>query len=215
MSSTNDYLLIDEETVKTYLFNSLANGEVQENFGSFTIQVKGVKYSFSYEFNLWSVSPASNDAYAITTKGFIKWKNPTRVIYVDLHNAHSILSLLKTELICSNYICIDLPLQNYLKINKENIVKLNLDNYKYEELDMKETNKELVINYHDDELSTIGIKIENKIYPLNFPPISSNKQIIISRGTCFRVDRFHEVGNTIKTEFLQNKFIDLCYEQEI
>ncbi len=206
LKNLNDYLLIDEETARTYLFNSLITGNVEEAFISSIIYVKGVKYVFWSDFRLWIVIPEPKNAYAITTKGLVKWKNPARV------NEETI-ALTKRNLICSNYICIDLPSKNYLKINKNSIVKINKYGYKYKELDVKETNDELAINYFNDGSSVIGIKVRNKVYPLYFPSTGNKEQIIIPRGTCFRVGKVYQIDDQGKAKLELIKYKYLCYER--
>ncbi len=200
----NNYLLINIETAKTYLINSIIAGNVKDGIATLIINVQGVKYVFFSDFDIFTVIPISDDAYAITTKGLVKWKNPSRVNdeFLDLH---------RKGVICSNYICIDYPSKDYIKIDKKHIVFANLDIDKYENLDVKETHDEMTITYHKlVKRSAIGVKIRNKIYPIHFPK-HEKETLIISRGTCFRVDNYYRIGKRMKVEIMQDKFQDFCY----
>ncbi len=207
---SENYVEIDKETTKTYLFNRLASSNVDKyTYGRLEIDIMGVEYTFSNDLNLIEVTPSVENSYALTTKGIVKWKNPLRTIYLS-RNLKVVHSLSEDKIICSNYICFDLPSKNYIKIGKNQLVRVDI--FKYEKLDAKETDYGLVIQYaNTNPLSILGAKIGSRIYPLHIPYLYNNAETILPKGTCFRVRKFYEAYNLKEIYFPLNAFQDLCY----
>ncbi len=215
MSSQSEYILIDKEKAKTYLFNSFIYGDVNKyRFSHLYIYIKGTQYIFDKDFNLTKVIPSLENAYALTTKGFVEWKNKMITVDHGMNNYLTVNGLYENEIICSDYICLDYPSKDHIALNKDNIVKIGFGFLSYEDLKVKETDDKLVIKHQDDMPWLIGAKIENEIYQIHVYGLGNKLTIIIPRGTCFRVNEKYKIyksSKLIEGDISLEKPIDLCY----
>ncbi len=214
----NEYVVIDEETVKTYLFNCLASGKINyAGLRYLIINIKGTQYWFNNDLNLVEVTPLSENAYALTIKGFIKWNNPsrknTRFKNEEILSLGSHVTLLSlSKLVCSNYICIEHLPKNRVKITRKNLTAVDFftsykDNLRVE---IEENNEKLVITHKGDAAVTIEVQADNTIIPIF--SITPNNKIILTKGTCFKIkERYVHSKNTGRKFNYSNKELYLCY----
>ncbi len=228
-SVENNYILIDKETVRTHLFNSLATGNVEPySYGIIAIYIKGTQYFFDENLKLIRVYPESENAYALTTRGFVQWQNLARRINFqgtkyflalgELVSEHYIINSLYSRVACINYICLDDPFKNYFKISKENLIA---DNFEFQNLnnnnlgaEIEEKDNKLIIKIKNDMIDSIGVKIGNMIYPFYDIDILYDLETVIPKGTCFRRERgwiFVTNNNEKKKYKYSNKVMYLCY----
>ncbi len=149
------YYLLDEEKLRTILENKLVLNEASEEYDDnisrpiYSIKLKNVNYRFLGDYaelsplSLYEAIPSlsskssKENPHALTTEGFIEWKNFTKILSdrgskpLPLENY-----LIRYGQFCSSYICIGAtPSQNAIKIRPENI-RLNqhlIDSYSIEE----------------------------------------------------------------------------------
>ncbi len=222
MSTQEHFYLLDEKKLKTYLFLKLAIGDVTETLAGYKrIELKGVQYDFSDLTYLLSATPVSEHAQVLTTEGFVEWKNPARLItysrnryFIDLGTYVQLSSY--TVTICSGYICYEYPPENHIKMTKDNMVAVDFSSPGQENLgvEIEEKNNELIITNKKNVNAWLGVKIENAIFPFyNITPLQEYK-LILTKGTCFKVEKYnvYVINDKEKREFnYSNKELYLCY----
>ncbi len=217
-NDVSNYVTIDKETVKTCLFNSLASDKLYAaGVGYLIISIQGTQYWFNKNLNLVEVTPSSKNVYAITTKGFVPWKNPARKFdnfgkeeMLGIGSKPTDMSIAKT--ICSNYVCIeDIP-ENKVKISKDNVIAVEFftSNKGNIGVEIEENNNELSITNKGNVAVSIEVKEDDAIFPLF--GMTQNSKIILTRGTCFKIQKRHAYFANPKRRFkYQEKEIYLCY----
>ncbi len=134
-----EYYLLDDMKIRQILENYIATDIVRISVsGYINIGIKKVWYEIDSDtLKIVEVAPASENSYALTTKGYVKWQNPSRsteivksrktTSVIVISNKYDISSADKPimEMFCSGYICIGSLPTKQIKIDKNNIVLLN------------------------------------------------------------------------------------------
>ncbi len=212
-----DYVLLDRDIIRTYLFNHLASGDVEAIFAwAVFICVEETLYYFDKNLNLFMAAPLTKNSTLITEKGYIKPKSLSRIIHfhekIDIFGIGNYVKPgSDTQTICSGYICLYYPPENHIKITRENLVVVNP--YK-PGIEIEEKNDELIITNKKKVDATLGVKIGDVVY--QFYELSGilDYKIIVTKGTCFRVKDYvtSSINNETKLKFRHpNEEIYLCY----
>ncbi len=178
------YYIVDEKKARAYLESRIITNDARIAL-EISFIAKGVRYEFDDYLRLNGVTPISKNVFAITTEGFVKWKNPARK-----ENKWNRIEWFKLndDLPCSNYIC--LKEVKGIQIKKENLVIPYENGYvKPEEANIlvEENNDEISLSVKNNSTYNICVKQKDEIYDVGlFVNGLDGEKIIISKGTCFK-----------------------------
>ncbi len=210
------YHLIDENKVRVYYENEIALGNAKED----SISIYGVNYEFDNKLNVIKVSATSEDAYAVTDSGLIKWKHPVEKEYSGGEKFYAKLEISSNSpyMFCYSYICLaSLPSSNALKIDVNNIrfAKDSIALYKPGDVDIKveENEDHILLELNNDTKLELGVLTGGKFYFLeDIYAVKSGSKKIIPKGTCYKTQYIRTVSKKHNLRFQAlEKEQEICY----
>ncbi len=218
------YYLLDEEKIRRYLETKIVNNEVQTKVDNILGQIvsfklKNVTYeilsqsSVAPSLSLYKAIPSEDNPYALTTEGFVEWKNHTKQ-----------LSAKKTKIIplerffldyaqfCSSYICIGTtPPKDVINIRPEKIKFYEIGQSIEGSVEEKEDKLIMKVKYlhsfeigvEDNGMSFLIMSVDDDDF---FPQYVT---IIIPKGTCFVTKKVVKESNSY---YIEDKRVALCYD---
>ncbi len=229
------YHLIDQKKVgsvfrKDISFHKLRHSE--EGTNVFKKVINGVEYSYyKHEKEVVRARPLSEGAIAITTYGLIAWNDFSKEIHYYYDGTEKIETEIKNydyshvySRFCSGYICLgSLPSKGAMKFDAKDIMIFNSREYKIQHPEdlgfrVSQSNDQIVIEKDRDKEHVhyeIGPFINDVLYPITVYAFDFDLdyfKVIITRGTCYRVDYVVQKINERQYDSMRaGNYYELCF----
>ncbi len=208
-----DYYLIDENKVRLYYENEIVSREPLD----YLLYKYGVNYKFDHNLNVIEVSTITENAYAITLDGLVKWKYPVENEFSDKSVKYAEIKKFpdredREYRFCYSYICLgSIPSSNAISLDANNlkIVAYNsiILDPKYANVSIKENADYMLLEFPDESNFYIGPLVGNILYIIEYVAGVFRFKQIIPRGTCYSTNRVVDYSG--KRE-LPNR-VEVCY----
>ncbi len=227
------YYLIDKNKVRLYFELYLMNDNVESPiFRDYHITLYNVRYSIrESSLDVIDAMPVNENAFAITTKGLIEWKNIVKALYyyekskqpgTANYAIRDFNSIAVTDIFCAGFICLGkLPSEDAFRITPVDFKVYNSDEnkiYSPDEVKFKiyEDEGSLIIlrENQDEKVYYLGPIINDTMYIIHTSTRSTNyiySKKVIPRGTCFETDYVVNLSGKTPKLITNGPYYELCY----
>ncbi len=114
------YYLVDDDKVRLQFEREIMLGNVNKQ----EVKIKNVKYSLDDKLIVTTAETDGDNAFALTTEGFVPWKNTITLTEIIGEHQYVFLGQIKrVKIFCIGYICLgDLPPEDSIKVNKDQVI---------------------------------------------------------------------------------------------